>query len=67
MVINTDTDLKHFYSSIQHASLFYCKYFEDTLSPFIVKMMLEKSPLQRIQTAKDHLLWRGAADQVHVK
>ena len=64
LVINGDKDLKHFYSSINHASLFYSKYFEDTFSPFIVKTIITKDPVRRMQVARDHLLWRGLDEKV---
>lgn len=42
LLINTNTDLKNVYSSLNHASFFYSKFFMDTFSVFLGKVILEK-------------------------
>jgi len=53
LVINIDRDLKHFYSSLHHASYWYSKYWQDTFSVFAAKMMISKD---RLKVAREHLL-----------
>lgn len=53
LVINIDRDLKNFYSSLNHASYWYSKYWQDTFSVFAAKMMISKD---RLKVAREHLL-----------
>lgn len=52
LVINIDTHLKSFYSSLNHASLFYSKYFQDSFVVFLAKIILGNQPLK---LASEHL------------
>jgi hypothetical protein len=52
LVVNLDKDLKNYYSSLHHNSLFYSKYFYDTFVVFLAKAMLGDDPMR---LARDHL------------
>ena len=53
LVINIDRDLKHFYSSLNHASYWYSKYWQDTFSVFAAKVLISKDPMKE---AREQLL-----------
>mmetsp|Transcript_2025 Transcript_2025/g.3024 ORF Transcript_2025/g.3024 Transcript_2025/m.3024 type:complete len:80 (+) Transcript_2025:950-1189(+) len=55
LFIDIEKDMKHVYSSLNHASLFYSKYFMDSFSVFAAKMMLITNPVQALDIAKQHL------------
>ena len=46
IVVNVDRDLKHFYSSLNHASFFFSKHFHNTFSVFASKVMLARDPMR---------------------
>lgn len=45
--------MKHFYSSLNHASYWYSKYWQDTFSVFAAKVLIAKEPMV---VARDQLL-----------
>lgn len=52
LVINIDTHMKHVFSSLNHASLFYSKYFQDSFVVFLTKVILGDNP---VKLANEHL------------
>ena len=52
IIVDSERDMKSFYSSIKHPSQLFNKYFIDTLSPLFPKIILGKDPLK---LAQEHL------------
>lgn len=53
LVVNIDKSLKSFYSSVAHASLFWSKYFQDSLCVFLAKIILGEG--DKLTLAKEHV------------
>lgn len=50
LFVDTERDMKHVYSSLNHASLFYSKFFTDSLSTLLVKFFVERT--EKLELAK---------------
>ena len=52
LFVDIEKEMKHVYTSLKHASLFYSKYFIDSFSVFAAKMFLVSHPKQALDIAK---------------
>ena len=52
LIINTDQDLKNVFSGLNHASFFFSKFFQDTFSVFMAKIVIQKDMRKGMEIAK---------------
>ena len=65
IVVDTEADMKNLYSSVNHASMLYSKYFLDALTPLFPKIMYGVDPEEN---ARNHLFLSIQRDlQPHAK
>ena len=69
LIVNVDTHLKNFYSSLNHASFFFSKYWMDTFSLFLAKVALADDPLksarEQVFLMQDRLVTAEDAELVY--